>query len=275
MPTPEVDGFELIHEPPYSYYIRSEWKAGLLEPLRSNFSSVGKAERTAHTGRVEHFSFEPQGAPGRVLVRRAVRAGIASPLGDLHLGYRRFLREMSVGSSAKRAGINVPEIVAARIMRVGPLLNRFTIVVREILEARTLHQLARDGKLVDQRRAIVRLGESLRHMHERGVYHGDLTLNNVLLTANQNGRQMYFVDFDGAHIATEQSDRRMRANLSRLNRFVEKWLAPRGLITLTDKMRFLLAYAGDRARARELARRCGSVHWRHRLWWSMIGHNPT
>ncbi|MBI2933662.1 MAG: hypothetical protein HYY16_18620 [Planctomycetes bacterium] len=272
MQPPEIDGYETICEPPHVFYVRRDWKPFLLGHLRDSFASVRPADRTSHAdGRTPHFAYAPDGAPGRVFVRRAVRASAASFLGDLYLSSRRFFREIQACHDAQSRGLNVPDVVAARLTRAGPLFYRYMLVLREVGNARNLLSFTKSATPALKRRAAGRLGEAVRRMHEAGVYHGDLTLKNILVNGLENGLHIHFIDFDRARFeAARRSDLDV-GNLSRLNRSVEKLFATTGAITRTDKMRFLLAYAGGRDEARRLARRCGRSLWLHRLWWRITG----
>jgi tRNA A-37 threonylcarbamoyl transferase component Bud32 len=269
-----IDGFEAIHEPPHVYYVRDGWKASLLGPLRESFASVAHAERTVHAdGRTPHFAYAPDGAPGRVLVRRAVRASAASILGDKYVSAERFFHELQSNSDAQRKGLSVPEIVAARLTRVG-LFWRYMFVVREVADASNLLSIARGAPPVVKRKLARELGAAVRRMHDAGVYHGDLQLKNILVSGAENGSHIHFIDFDRARFESRRDESLDEANLSRLNRSVEKFLAQAGGVTRTDKMRFLLAYAGDRESAHRLARRVGRTLWLHRIWWWVTGHKP-
>ncbi|MHC4607365.1 MAG: lipopolysaccharide kinase InaA family protein [Planctomycetota bacterium] len=266
MQSPELGRYKRTREPPHDYYVRPDWEPHLLEHLRNDFETVRPEDRTLHTGgRVEHFSYQPEGAPGPVLVRRASRGSVFAALGDLHAGASRFFKELRFNEEARQAGVPVPEIVAGRLSRAGLLFHRYLYVVRAIPGATNLHQFARAAGTADKRRAVRAFAKAVRRMHDAGIYHGDLTLRNVLVTDDGNGMRIYFIDFDRGRGGSQPAE----ANLHRLNRFVEKW----GHVTRTDKLRFLLAYAGDRDAARKLARRRPRGLWLHRLWWTVTGHS--
>ncbi len=295
MRPPVIPGYETICEPPHVYYVRSEWKRFLIDHLRESFASIGAADRTAHgDGRTPHFAYAPEGAPGRVLVRRAVRASAASILGDLYVSPRRFVREIEASDAAHRKGLCVPEIVAARLTRAGPFFYRYTIVVREVADASNLLSLARSAPSSLKRRVTRELGEAVRRMHDAAVYHGDLTMKNILVSglpsearrANRenggsakegvgSGLSIHFIDFDGSRFEAARRGALAEGNLSRLNRSAVKLFATDGTITRSDKFRFLVAYAGDRQEARRLARRCGRSLWMHQLWWRLTGQGAS
>lgn len=258
--------YDIISDGSTTYVVRTDWKPHLLEDLRTDFARVPEDRRKTYTGRVKHFGYLPDGAAERVLVRRIVRGGlIAKLLGDLHWGMGRPFRELAAVIRARNAGLKVPEIVAVRATKAWGPFYRFTIVVKEVGDARDLMSLAPDLQPAERHRAIGEVAEAIRKMHEAGLYHGDLNIKNILLA----GRDVYLIDLDRAILRDGREASLDFRNLSRLNRSVEKWLGRR--ITRTDKLRFLLRYLGGRDRVRDVSRRCDSGLWIHRLWWSITG----
>lgn len=266
-----VDGYETVAQGPHTVLIRPEWKGRLLEDLLDDFRRVDDARRRVHDyGRVAHFSYQPDGAPERVFVRRARRGGaIGALLGGAYFRLSRPLRELQAAAVARRAGVSVPEPVALRATRVAGAFWRFTVVTREVLDASNLLTLAPtlEGRL--KRSAIERVADELRRLHAAGVYHGDLTLKNILI--NPSG--VYIIDLDKARLAGGRVESLDVMNLSRLNRSVEKCLGHSRLVSRVDKLRFLRRYLGGTDRLKELALVCGSGLWFHRVWWLLTGRN--
>jgi len=260
-----LDGYDSIYSGPHLVLIRPEWRPFLLEAILADFAEIPVGDRTGFRGRVEHFSYQPPGAPGRVLVRELARGGLARFAGNIHLGMRRILRELHAVLRARRAGLNVPEIVACRATHAFGPFHRFTLVVREIAGARDLLALARETEPARHRRIIADVAGEVRRMHEAGLYHGDLNVKNILL----QGSAVFFIDLDRAILRMARDPGLDAANLSRLNRSVEKWLRTR--VSRVDRLRFLFSYSKDRERIRDLARRCGAGLWFHRFWWSLTG----
>jgi tRNA A-37 threonylcarbamoyl transferase component Bud32 len=110
----------------------------------------------------------------------------------------------------------------------------------------------------------------MRRLHEAGVYHADLTMKNILVTADA----VYIIDLDKARLRSSRNEHEDVANLARLNRSIVKLFGPKGApITRTDKIRFLRRYLGGRERVKELSRLCGQGLWAHRLWWTLSGQS--
>lgn len=211
-----------------------------------------------------------------MFVRRATRGGlIGAVLGGLYTAVRRPLQEMRAATAARDAGVGVPEPLAVRVTRVGGMFYRFTVVAREIENAEDLLTAATTPSPGRKRRLIHRVADEMRHLHESGVYHADLTLKNILMS----GDSCYIIDLDKATLAGGRHERLDMMNLARLNRSVVKLLGTKGTVTRTDKLRFLRRYLGGpsmplgtgRGRIKELSQLCAQGLWFHRLWWSVSG----
>lgn len=201
-------------------------------------------------------------------MRRAARGGaLGRLLGGLYAGAGRPLRELRASAAARRAGVGVPEPVAVRSTRVRGPFRRFTIVSREVPDAADLLSLVPGLSPARKRALTLRVADEMRRLHDAGVYHGDLTMKNILTS----GEDVFIIDLDKAVLAGAPDDRRAVRNLSRLNRSVVKLFGSTGPVTRTDKLRFLRRYLRGRERLRELAEVCGSGLWMHRLWWALSG----
>jgi len=263
--SPDIDGFDVHERGPHTVLIRPEWEPWLLEDLLDDFRGVEPSRRRIYAhGRAAHFSYLPRGAPARVFVRKAVRGGLIGRLwGGLYLGRARPLHELRASAAALRAGVAVPEPLAVRATRTAGLFRRFTVVTREIEGVSNLLLLIPGLGPSDKRRLLERVADEVRRLHEAGIYHGDLTLQNVL----SDGANVHLIDLDKAVLRGCREGRWDVRNLSRLNRSVEKLFGPRGPVTRTDRLRFLRRYLGGRERLREVARACSAGLWVHRLWW--------
>lgn len=265
----DIEGYETLERGRDTIVIRRDWKECLLDDLLTDFRDVPDGRRRVHVhGRVAHFSYEPRNAPGRVFVRHAARGGIVGSLmGGLYTAAGRPVRELRASRAALERGVRVPEPVAVRATRVAGIFWRFTIVTREVAEARNLLAVAAALDPAEKRTLSERVADEMRRLHEAGVYHADITLKNILLS----GSDVYIIDLDKARMPGRPEERMAVENLSRLNRSVEKLLGRRGTVTRADKLRFLRRYLGGRERIREWSRRCAAGLWFHRLWWSVTG----
>lgn len=185
--------------------------------------------------------------------------------GGLYLGSCRPLHELRASAAARRAGVSVPEPLGVRVTRVAGLFYRFTVVTREIEGAANLLTLIPCLEASAKRRLLERVADELRRLHEAGIYHADLTLQNIL----SDGKEVHIIDLDKAVLRPGREERWDLRNLSRLNRSLEKLFGPRGGVSRTDRLRFLRRYLGGRERLRDIARACSSGLWIHRLWWTL------
>lgn len=265
-----MQGFEIVREGATTVLVRLEWKPFLLRDLLENFRDVESSRRKVYSGsgRAEHFSYAPDGARDRVFVRRVARGGLVSMFGNLHLGIDRPLREIAASQAAARAGIPVPEIIAARATRAFGPFHRLTVVVREIPDAQNLLTLGPALRPAEKRQVIGKLANILRRMNEAGIYHADLTVRNILV---DRAREVYIIDLDKAHVPGSRDGRSDVGSLGRLNRSVEKMLGATGCVTRADKLRFLREYRQGGEGLVQFAQRCSSGLWFHRLWWALSG----
>jgi len=137
-------------------------------------------------------------------------------------GGLRPLRELAVTEEARRRGLAVPEVLGARVDRVGPALYRGAIVTRRIGGVVSLAELARGS---DRRRRLAALGAvgaALRRMHDQGLHHRDLNAGNLLLRPQGDGFAVTIIDLDRARLMASVPAGRRRAALARLARSLAK-----------------------------------------------------
>ena len=113
-------------------------------------------------------------------------------------------------------GLPVPQPVAARCQKLGPILYRGDLITRRIPASQTLAEaLCRQSLSAEHWHA---LGTTLARFHDHDVYHADLNANNILL--DEMGR-FYLLDFDrGSQRHPEAAWK--NANLERLLRSLHK-----------------------------------------------------
>jgi 3-deoxy-D-manno-octulosonic acid kinase len=178
---------------------------------------------------------------GGVVIRRFRRGGAMRWLGDLYFGVRpRPLREFAVLLRARRRGLPVPDPLAAVVERTALVAYRGRLFMREIVGGAPILRWLDDA--ADGGAAILpRLAHALRELHDAGLDHPDLNLENVLVVSRPYGPRIVFVDLDRARLGTSSlgAAARRRA-LRRLRRSAAK-LDPAG--------RLLPASALDRIEA--------------------------
>lgn len=199
------------------------------------------------------------------VLRRYEHGGVfASLLGSRFLGRPRPLRELAASEEARRAGVRVPEVVAAYVRRLKPFGHEGFLLTREVGQARDLVEAFRSGEPAGP--VLHQLGEELRRLHEAGVWHADLHVKNVLLA----GGAVALIDFDCARVMAPVPERMRIKNLLRFDRSVVK-LANQGVaVPVKDRLWFYKGYFGGwppRAERAALIATCRRSIRRHRLWW--------
>ena len=153
------------------------------------------------------------------VVRHYHRGGLVARLINDHylwLGFERTraFREWRLLNRLRRAGLPVPNPIAARVVRAGAIYTA-DIITTYLPDTRKLSALLVEGRLAEQ--YWVRIGELLRSFHEHGVDHPDLTAHNIL--ADTRG-ELFLVDFDNAAMRTP--GRWQRAGVARFKRSLRK-----------------------------------------------------
>jgi 3-deoxy-D-manno-octulosonic-acid transferase len=184
----------------------------------SDFTPGGPDERLA-TGSGRGQAALVQAPQGAYVLRHYRRGGLMARLSD-----DRFLREPLARSRAMREfallrlmrsqGLPVPAPVAA-LHTPHSLSYRADIAVAWLPGTRNLVQCLRDARPTPAHWAA--LGQAIRQLHQRQVFHADLNAHNLLLDTNG---QAWVVDFDKC--GRRAGDGWKAANLERLLRSLRK-----------------------------------------------------
>jgi 3-deoxy-D-manno-octulosonic acid kinase len=253
--------FSLIQKGEVRLLIKDEYKDLLLGQGIEDIEGFLKKKKSVSrylVGRTPHPCV-PIREGEWMVVRRYSHGGLLRGItGDLYLFGSRSFRETALTEEIRAAGMPTVELVGAVHHRVLPFFYRAYLLSLEIPSTRDLTQYFQEvghhpsGETLRAKRNVIRsAGLLLRQFHRAGFFHADLQLKNFLVT----GDKVFLIDFDRSYRKEILSNREMVKNLLRLNRSAEKWIR-RGLgITRTDRLRFLLAYAGDDSGIREVVRR--------------------
>lgn len=199
-------------------------------------SSPGLSRPTAGRGGVAVVQIGGE----RVLVRPCRRGGLPAYLvRDLYFGWRpRPFHELALTERLRRAGVPVPEVLAASVRWVIPACCYRGWVVTRFIDAPTLWQWVQGSPATVDRRAVLAcLAVALRRLHAAAVVHPDLNLNNILVRVGTEPA-VWLLDFDRGSPRL-----RMGADIERLERSVYK-LDPERRYLTDDDLRFLRrAYA--------------------------------
>ncbi len=209
-------------------------------------------------GRTPHPSIPIQNGK-RMVLRKYSHGGLLRFLNrDLFLFGARSFKELSLTEEIRSSDIPTIQPIGAIHQIVTDPFYRAYLLSLEISPAKDLIQYFQENgpsfsreSLLHKRKTIKAAGFLLRQFHQRGFYHRDLQLKNLLVA----GDQVLIIDFDRSYRKKILSVRERVKNLLRLNRSVEKWKHSGLPITRTDRWRFLMAYAGEDQEIRKAIQR--------------------
>ncbi|HKB07549.1 MAG TPA: lipopolysaccharide kinase InaA family protein [Candidatus Polarisedimenticolia bacterium] len=194
----------------------------------------------------------------RAIGKRSLHGGLLGPLlGRLYLGSGRGLDQLRAAIRLRGSGIPTPEVLAVGSAPVCGPLRAQAIVTRELEGGRNLYEVSGGAPAPTRRREILRMCAGLvRRLHDAGFLHADLNVGNLVLQPGPAGETLHVIDLDRGRFLPVLSPRVRLANLARLLRSYEKWIACSLRLTRREEVDFLRCYArGDRALVRDLARR--------------------
>jgi len=215
-----------------------------------------RRDKRAGTGRGPMVRLEIGGLAA--IGKRALHGGLAGRLlGGLYLGAGRALAQVEAAERLSRSGIPTPEILAVGWQSALLLFTKQAIVTRAVPGAENLYEAARHDAPWRRRRAILAASADLiRRMHDAGFLHADLNVANLILGGGPGGDRVFVVDLDRGRFEARLTKRQRFANLARLQRSYEKWIAGQWPLSPRDEVRFLRSYCRrDRALLRELRSR--------------------
>ena len=174
----------------------------------------------------------------------------------------KFVKRLVRASRAKRAfeatkmlaenGFDVPAIIA-----MGECNSVFSdrldfLATLEVEKTKPIYQTISESRQslsqqqLRHRRGLIRaFGQTIGRMHASGIFHGDLRLGNVLARQEETGWRFFFLDNERTRKFSRLPCRLRVKNLVQVN------MAPPGLFTNTDRMRFFKEYCTENAAAKE------------------------
>ncbi len=165
-----------------------------------------------------------------IFARRGRRGGmIGSILSDVYVGITpRPLNELAVAVEAMRRRIPVAEPMGAMIEWIGPALYRGFFLTRA-LRGMTLWEFVKtDDDPIVRGHVLAQARAAIEAMHDKGLFHADLNLHNILVTQTGESFSVTIIDLDKARLFDTPLPAAMRrANAARLIRSARK-LDPSG-----------------------------------------------
>lgn len=188
----------------------------------------------------------------KMVIRKYHRGGMLRFfLPDLYWGGHRPFRELCVTTEALQQGIPTVSVLAAVTEHVAGPFYRGYLISRELPSARDLPTVLGtatmspdEARFLKKRAIFAKVAHAIRSMHDRGFYHGDLNLKNILVDTD-NEDTVYILDWDKSWYKEKLSQTERSRNVLRFCRSMTK-LKEKGLpFTERDQLFFLRAYWGD------------------------------
>jgi len=277
-------GFALIRDSHTTVVVREDYKAELLlqgidnpEKLRA----LCRDSAARYSGRGATPAIPITGRPSeRMIIKNYRRGGLLRFLvRDLYWGDSRPIKELCVGAAALQAGIPTAAVLAAVAFRVVGPFYRGYLITRELSGCKDLSAFLNTGsaesaeeKFRQRRTLLARAARAIRVMHDRGFYHGDLNLKNILIDA-EHRNTVYIIDWDKSQEQEHISLLQRSNNMVRCCRSMVK-LRRQGLaLTERDQLFFLASYWGEdkniEKRLRRDFARMQRFLWLRKLRWAI------
>lgn len=245
------------------------WK-GALGPIAAGRGNVVPVE----------FSDHP---PLRVIVKSLMRGGLFGRLNRrIHFSQKRLFRAVDLSVRLVDRGVPASEVLFGRSEKIFGPFFRLSLATKEIEEAEPLLSFLAGRTISEKRKSTVArvAGESVRSLHDAGVIHADLNMNNLLVAPAGDGTRparVFIIDLDGSRVVQALGDKERALNLTRLLRHAVKNSLHRSVDLSVTGRSFLEGYCGDgdsqsiESRVLRILKRTLPLH---RLSWRMQGIDP-
>jgi hypothetical protein len=252
-------GYRLIQAGAATLVVKEEYADALLQQGIAQPDHLASASNAhVHRGRGAAPAMPIEGLPGQqMIIRKFLRGGLIRFLNpDLFIGQARPFRELALAAHAAESGIATAEMLAAVSIRVAGPLYRCYLISKEIPGCADLasyladrHRQSPQEFLRAKRELLRKAAGLIRFMHDKGCYHGDLNLKNILADTARPDK-LYVIDWDKSCFKSKFPQSFRSSNARRLCRSMAKFSAQGLPLTERDRLCFLMAYWQDRKMAR-------------------------
>ncbi|MGH7814339.1 MAG: lipopolysaccharide kinase InaA family protein [Candidatus Binataceae bacterium] len=198
-------------------------------PILEQIAHLPAGTEAGAGNRRSAFRLSVEGAP-EIFARRSRRGGLARFVSsDLYLGIEpRPMRELFVTREALRRGIAVAEPLGAIVEWAAPILYRGVFLTRAISGMTLWEFLCADDDPEVRSHVLAQARAAIATIHSRGLLHGDLNLNNLLVARKDESFSVIIIDLDKARLYEGPAPvAQRRADLARMMRSARK-LDPAG-----------------------------------------------
>lgn len=226
-----VSDYVRIEGPGYvahAHRVCADWVREVL-PSETLYSWAARQPgKTVHQGRLPAYQVSVAGLAKDVVVRHSHHGGLLGGLrGDLFLPPTRAHLELARSYMLVRDGVRTPLVLATAVYKATWILRRSDVVTVAV-DGSTLGALLRQGAPLS--RWVGPVAELLEQLGQRGLWHPDLNVNNILLGSEPEGTPVaYVLDIDRLQHALVDPRSVNAANLGRLERSIRKWSARHGI----------------------------------------------
>ncbi len=308
MPESSLSSFSTVKQGKTTFYVRNKYKDVLLNLDIDSLRKEALEKGNVRSGREPHAVIHvPELSDGGIIIRHSRHGGLFEHIaGDIFCTENRFVNELIASETAIEKGVDTAEIIAVIKHRVFGPFYRFDVLSKEIPNTLDLVELLTNPtcrgvlQYAPTRKNIIEtVAQTIRKMHDAGLYHSDLHLKNILIQSTTGDTppspipskkrgergvlrgekgvyefKAYVIDMDKTKKMNMLNTRLRMRNLRRLDRSVEKLKANAKLKNATipsktDKLRFLMAYIGDDVEMKQYIKMPAKTYWMHRLLWRL------
>lgn len=240
--------FEVHKTAREQYFGRREFGRQALEALLQEQARCLAAGHTGILRKSENaiLTTHEQGhmVPGPVCVKHYFYRGIKYAVKSAVVKSRA-LKSWIAGHMLLVRGIGTPLPLALLERKYGPFIYESFLVTEWLADALPLNDfvthLHNQGLAQEKReRFIQALAETLRDLHEKGIYHADLKSTNILVRAEGAGVwRFYFIDLERVKCSRSLTFRERANNLAQINASVARCMS------VKDRLKFFRFYAKD------------------------------
>ncbi len=305
MPENLLASFSIVKQGKTTFYVKNNYKDILLNLDIDSLRKEAIEKGDIRSGREPHAVIHiPELSEERIIIRHSRHGGLFGYIaGDIFCKGNRFINELIASETAIEKGVNTAEIIAVIKHRAFGPFYHIDVLSKEIPDSLDLVEFLTNPqqrlKFTERKNIIEVVAQTIRKMHDAGLYHTDLHLKNILIQStsgdtppspipsNKRGERgvlrgergvcefkAYIIDMDKAKTMDVVSTKLRMRNLRRLNRSVEKLKASaklkiEAIPSKTDKLRFFKAYTGCDAEMKQYIKMPPRSYRLHRLLWRL------
>ena len=155
------------------------------------------------------------------VLREYLRGGLIAKFIKQHFYFSsltatRVYQEIALLLKLRQDGVNVPEPIAGCIQKQS-LWYTNKILLAAIPGAQEIHTLCCSGELTEI--ICQNMGREIAKMHNAGVFHHDLNIQNILKDEQD---QIWLIDFDKCFATAQLTQAQCQMNIARLHRSIDK-----------------------------------------------------